>query len=52
MNQNAKTGKSVHFLPFGKLRRKPNYIKNVTLYLWTLIRQMNQKILMANVNKL
>lgn len=52
MNQNVNIGKSVHFLPFEKLWRKPNYTQKVTLYLWNLIRLRNWKILMANVNKL
>ena len=52
MNQNANTGKTVHFLPLGKLWRRPNYTQKVTLYLWSLTRKMNLKISMVNVSNL
>lgn len=36
MNQNVNIGRSVHFLPLGKLGRKPNYTQKVILHIWDL----------------
>lgn len=49
MNQNVNIGRKVHFLPLGKLYKKPNYPQKVTLYIQNL-NKTNELDNMANIN--